>query len=584
MTETVTAPRELQGLDEFVQTLMEDWKVPGLALAIAKDGEIVHSKGYGMRDMEEGKPVTPDTLFPIASATKAFTTMSLAVLADDGKLDWDTPVREYLPSFRLYDQFASERMTPRDLVTHRSGLPRHDLMWYRTDATRKAIFDRLRYLEPNTDFRTFAQYQNLMYMTAGYLAGELSGRSWEDLVQERIFLPLGMDTSLFSYRQMRQTTDHALPYKKDKEQDATVRIPYYQMSDDADADDDPIGPAGSIKSSLADMSRWLLLHLNGGKHGDVQVVSEGQLKQMHAPQMVFPQFGSKHPETPHVSYGMGWFVEPYRGYNNIHHGGNIDGFTTLATFMPEKGLGAVILMNMNGSPVREILAHNIFDRLLGLDQVDWNARAHEDQDELEAAEERGKAKTEERRVPDTHPSHELDAYTGEFENPGYGRLRLERDGEALKGYYNTLTFDVTHYHYDIFEFYYEPFEVKLKGTFGSNVKGDIEALSIPLEPSVKDIVFTRVPSSEMMEPAFLERFVGEYDLMGRSLAVALKGDGSLLVSIPGQPDLEFEPYKGTEFVAKNLSELSIEFVVDEAGKVTEATIITMGGVFTAKRK
>src|SRR5579884_3599427 len=188
----------LQGFEEFVGTIMQDWKVPGLAISIIKDGEIIFSNGFGKRDVDGGLEVTPQTLFPIASCSKAFTTTAMAMLADEGKLDWDTPVKHYLPTFKLYDSFVSEHMTPRDLVTHRSGLPRHDLMWYHSTRSRQELFDRLQYLEPSKDFRSLWQYQNLMYMTAGYLAGEVAGQSWEDLVQKRLFDPLGMTSSNFS--------------------------------------------------------------------------------------------------------------------------------------------------------------------------------------------------------------------------------------------------------------------------------------------------------------------------------------------------------------------------------------------------
>src|SRR5579885_1593422 len=190
--------KQLEGIEDFVRRMLEEWKVQGCAVAIIKDGEILLSQGFGLRNTAEGLEVTPETLFPIASCTKAFTATSVALLADEGKLDWDTPVRKYLPSFRLFDSFATERMTPRDLVTHRSGLPRHDLMWYHSTRSRQELFDRLQYLEPSKDFRSLWQYQNLMYMTAGYLAGEVAGQSWEDLVQKRLFDPLGMTSSNFS--------------------------------------------------------------------------------------------------------------------------------------------------------------------------------------------------------------------------------------------------------------------------------------------------------------------------------------------------------------------------------------------------
>jgi len=578
--------------------LESPWSGPGYVV----DREIVLCKGYGDRDTERKLDVTPHTLFPIASATKAFTTMSLALLADEGKLDWDIPVREYLPAFRLFDPMATERMTPRDPVTHRSGLPRHDLVWYRSTATRPELFDRLRYLEPNADIRTVIQYNNLMFMTAGYLAGQLTGTSWEEVVQDRIFAPLGMAESLFTGPAVADVVDRAAPYKKNRKTKLVELIPAYAVSQDLELDD-PLGPAGSICSTAEDMARWLLLHLNGGAHGDVQLVSRAQLDGLHTPQVVFPSSIGQFPETPHNNYALGWFVEPYRGANVVHHGGNIDGFTSLVTFMPERGTGAVILMNMDGSPVREIIANNLYDRLLGLDQIAWSDRYHKLWDELDAALAHGKERSETRRVADARPSHPLQAYTDDFAHLGYGRLRVamrqsgdgtparERagaEGEAGNGdgltlTYNTLEMDLTHYHYDIFELYAEVLDTRLKATFLTNVQGDIDRVSIPFESSVGDIVFARLPAKEMIDRRFLTRFVGEYEMLEATVAVRLKGEHMLQLAIPGRPEIELEPYKGTEFVGKGLSDMSVEFMQDDNGVVTEARITFLGGLFSARR-
>jgi CubicO group peptidase (beta-lactamase class C family) len=207
----VEGQKRLENFGDFVNKILQEWKVQGCAVAIIQDGELLLSQGFGLRNAAEGLEVTPETLFPIASCTKAFTATSMAMLADEGKLDWDTPVRTYLPSFRMFDSFATERMTPRDLVTHRSGLPRHDLMWYNSSRTRKELFERLQYLEPYKDLRTVWQYQNLMYMVAGYLVGELSGMSWEAFVQQRIFQPLGMTNSLFDIDQAKELPNCSRP-------------------------------------------------------------------------------------------------------------------------------------------------------------------------------------------------------------------------------------------------------------------------------------------------------------------------------------------------------------------------------------
>ncbi len=299
------AATALQHLDDFVHTVMQDWKVPGVALAVIKDNEVVYARGVGLRDKEQGLPVTPQTLFPIASCTKAFTTASMSILADQGKLDWDTPVRVYMPDFRLYDPVASERVTPRDLVSHRTGLPRHDLVWYNNlKATRRDLFERLQYLEPTKDLRSFWQYQNLMFMVAGYLVETISGQQWEEFVREYLFQPLQMKSSNFDIVQTsREFDDYSHPYKEAA--DGVKEVPFYGAQA-------AIAPAGAIVSNIMEMSNWVLMHLNRGKFRDTQIISAQQVQQLHSPQMVIPPV-NRYREMPYASYAMGWSVRALPG-------------------------------------------------------------------------------------------------------------------------------------------------------------------------------------------------------------------------------------------------------------------------------
>ncbi len=561
--------QSLTGLDEFVAAQMKEWNVPGLAVAVIKDGKVIHAKGYGYRDVKKQLPVTTKTLFAIGSSSKAFTVMSLGVLVDAGKLDWDKPVREYLPTFRMYDAFASERMTPRDLVTHRSGLPRHDLLWYNSTFSRKEMFERLRYLEPNKDFRTTFQYQNLMFMTAGYLAGEIAGGTWESVVRERIFKPLQMTTSNFSVLESQKAPDFALPYRKVKEE--VKEIPFRVI--------DQVGPAGSINSSIEEMSNYLMMHLSKGKFGTTQVISENNLQQMHTPQMVQPG-PIRWTELGHSSYGMGWFVTSYRGHKMVHHGGNIDGFSAMVNFLPQDNIGVVVLTNLNGTPLRDFLPYNVYDRLLGLEQVDWSARFKDDQKKQEAAAEEAKKKGFTQRIAGTKPTHEIKDYAGEFEHPGYGVFRVDLDGDKLKATFNRLSSVLAHFHYDIFEAAEDPENPlnKSKITFGVGVKGDVETLALALEPSVPAIVFKRRAAGEMTSRGFLEPLTGEYQVGANVLKVTLQGDNKLVVSIQGQPPYELIPVKGTTFDLKGITGFSVEF------KGSEIVLYQPNGTFTGKRK
>ncbi len=576
-------PEELRGLDEFIIGVMEDWQLPGLAIGVVKDGEMVCARAFGKRNVAEGLDVTPNTLFAIGSCTKAFTTMILGMLADEGKLDWDVPIRKYIPKFKMHDLFASERMTARDLATHRSGLPRYDFVWYRAKGqTREELIEKLQYLEPNKDFRTVWQYQNLMYMTAGYLAEVITGKRWEELVQQRIFAPLGMTSSNISIHQSKQSSDFSLPYRKEK--GAVIEIPFY-----GEEYFQAIAPAGAINSNVLDMSAWMLLHLNKGKRGEQQFISESQIAQMHASYIPIPAVALSMPEVEKgteitcTGYGLGWITMSYRGHYRLSHSGGIDGFSALTTLLPDANIGIVVLTNRENCPAHSIITNYVCDFLLGMELVPWNERLKKDFAALEELQKKAKESAASDRVPDTHPSHALDDYTGDYEHPALGTLTIKQDGEQLAFVFNDLAAPLTHYHYDVFEAKLERFEIDAKLSFSTNLKGDIESVTVPLEPMAKPIVFTRVASQELMNRAFLEQFVGVYEVVNMRITVALKGEQRLAMTVPGQPEYELIPFKGTTFQLKGLSGYSVEFKYDEAGTVSEAVFTQPFGTVSVKK-
>ena len=570
----------LQEIRELVKTEMEQWHVPGLGLAIVKDGKVLLAEGFGYRDVKKQQPVTPDTLFAIGSSTKAFTATLLGIAVDEGKLKWDEPVKTYLPEFAMKDEFASERMTPADLVTHQSGLPRHDVLWYNNQFDRKQLFDRLKYLQPNEDFREIFQYQNLMFMTAGYLTGQITGKSWEDLVREKIFQPLGMKSSNLSVDESKKTSDYALPYRyedeepKKKKKGELKEIPFRNI--------DAIGPAGSINSNVRDMARWTLMNLGGGTFEGKTVISKNQLEEIHSPHIVirggiFSQLFT-FPETPYTMYGMGWMIQPYRGHRLLHHGGNIDGFSAMVSFMPDEKYGVVILTNLDGNLMVDSFMFEVYDRLLGLEPVDWNSRFKLRYAQFKSAEEESENKEAEiLKKTGTKPTHVLSDYVGTYESEGYGKLQVAQEAQKLKLSYGELSSPLEHWHFDIFNATEDP----VKGTkvsFLSNVRGDIDRLSMPMEPSVAEIVFTMKAPESMYQPAFLQQFVGEYDLLGLTVTVALLKDNQLTLTVPGQPTYHLEPYRGTEFNLKDQPGYSVRFLKKEV------VFIQPGAVLTAKKK
>src|SRR5215510_10918590 len=354
---------KLQGLDELASQAMKEWKVPGVAIAVVQDGKVIYAKGYGYRDLEQKLPVTTGTLFPIGSITKSFTALAFAILKNEGKVDWDKPVRNYLPEFQMNDPVASEEATPRDLFSHRSGLPRHDLVWYSSDFSREDMVGRLRELKPNKTFRGGYQYNNLTIMTMGYLEGKLTGLGWEGAIRQKIFAPLGMFLSDTAATEIEKTDDHALPYELKKE--VVTKVPYHNI--------DAIGPAGAINSSVDDMSHYLIFQLGDGKYEGKQVAAEGDLHEMHSPQTAIPDPppAFSMPGLGHFSYALAWVATSYRGHNLVWHNGGIDGFYALLSMLPDDHMGVVILTNLPNGQTPEVLAYNVYDRLLGLDPMPW---------------------------------------------------------------------------------------------------------------------------------------------------------------------------------------------------------------------
>ncbi|MCX6560260.1 MAG: serine hydrolase [Candidatus Aminicenantes bacterium] len=476
-------PKALKGFDALAVRAMAELKVPGLAVAAVQGGRLVYAQGFGFRDLAGRLPVTPHTIFGIGSCSKAFTATTMGILADEGKLDWDKPVRVYLPDFVLSDPVASERLTPRDLITHRTGLPRHDHVWIRSPFTRREMFERLRFLDFSRDIRQVYQYNNLMVMTAGYLVGTIAGSSWEAFAQARILDLLGMTETDFSTDVSQKAADFSKSYTLVK--DKVDEFPFYSA--------DALGPAGSINSSVLDMTRWMLANLNKGKYGealDKTLISEKQLAQIQAPQTVVPD-APRYAELFYASYGMGWRVSSYRGHLLVSHGGAIMGFSAMVGLLPQDGIGVVLLNNLEDTALNGPLAYNILDRLLGLEPVDWMQRVRDEAAKSAADAEQAKREPDKDRKLGTSPSHALAEYAGAYEHPAYGTISVSLADGALKADFHQRTFVLEHYHYDVFRMKNDWMGAEYKIAFSLDRKGDIEAMEIPFEPSVKDIVFKR---------------------------------------------------------------------------------------------
>ncbi|HWQ53110.1 MAG TPA: serine hydrolase [Bryobacteraceae bacterium] len=451
----VSAAQPAGDLDAAVRRAMREYRVPGAAVGIVKDGRILHAKGYGLRDSKRRLPVTPGTIFATGSFSKSFTALVAAILVDEGKLEWDRPVREYLPWFRLHDPVATDLVTIRDMLAHRSGLPSYDFIRWAVPLEREELMRRLRYLEPNSTFRSGYQYNNLMYVAAGYLEGVVAGSTWERLVNERIFTPLRMDASNTSVLVSQRSPDYAKPHAIKSGEAEEIPFYVYQRFG--------VGPNGAVNSTLEDMLKYVAFQMNGGKIAGRQLISAAQLRQIHSPQVVVGDM---------AMYGLGWNIESYRGHKLVSHGGSITGFTAWMGFLPEENAGIVVLSNA-GTGMPNALGQELTDHVLGLPAVPRNL-PRQDSGMRAAAH------------PEAPASHELMDLAGDYQHPAFGPMRVQAEGDGLRLVFPARSISLKHHHYDVFTSA-EGWMVQ----FQMDTQGEISSVSVPLEPAAKPVVFLR---------------------------------------------------------------------------------------------
>ena len=549
---------------------LEAMDVPGLGVAVVYDNAVIYAEGIGMRDVDAGLAMTPDTLFAIGSTTKAMTTTILGMLVDEERLDYDASVRTYIPEFELKDAAITDRMTVRDLVTHRSGLPRHDTLWFLGGFSREELLGRLAYLDFSAPHRQRWQYNNLMYLTAGIVMERVTGSSWEQNLGERLLGPLGMHRTNLSVVDSQRDRDHAKPYV---ELDGTVvEVPFRNL--------DVIGPAGSVNSSVNEMTRWLLFNLRGGEIEGERMITKATLDDIQSPHMAVVVDRGR-PDIIDAGYGLGWWIQSYRGHRRLTHGGGIDGFTTSVEVFPNAGLGIVAFTNRN-SGLPALVSSTIADRVLGLEPVDWIGDAVRRNAAVQAAAADARETLDDRRVAKTKPSHALDEYTGTFEHPGYGSIEISRDKKSLRLGYMSESEALEHWHFDVWRVVPDPSRVQvsagLKLNFRSDMNGTIASLEAPLEPSVGPIEFIKQPPAYLTAPAFLANLEGSYASDTQRIAITLSGR-RLQAAIPGQPVYTLLPTLGGRFALEGLENFEAGFSDDQQ----TMTVYQPNGVFVFQR-
>jgi CubicO group peptidase (beta-lactamase class C family) len=441
---------DLSQLETYFLEAMKNWKIPGMAVAIVKDGEVVLAKGFGVKECSKPDKVDETTLFAIASNTKAFTAASLAILVDEGKIEWDDRVCDYLPYFRLYDPCVTEEMRIRDLLCHRSGLGTFsgDLLWYETPYTAEEVVKRARYLKPAFGFRSGYGYSNIMFMAAGEIIPAVTGKRWEDFVKERIFNPLGMQVTHVGTSKLKSYENVATPHYVTSEGE-TLTISYTSS--------DVIASAGGINSNVSEMNRWLIMLLNDGVFDNTRILSEDQIWEMWKQHTVIPVSKSTKelfPTTHFNSYGLGWGLSDYHGHKIVSHGGGLDGMISRVAMVPEINLGLVVLTNsINSLP--PALAYKIIDTYLGVSPKDWS-QIYLERDRKSSEEDKERIAKIKEKIPiaeKTALTPKLEDYTGSYSDPMYGDadVTLEKDHLVLN-FVPTPIFisDLTYMSYDTF--------------------------------------------------------------------------------------------------------------------------------------
>lgn len=580
-----TADKRFEGMNATLNQVLKDWNAAGFAVAVIEKNKIIYSKGFGYRDVEKKLPVTPNTLFAIGSVTKSFTSSLIGLLQKEGKVELDKPAHGYLNTLKFYNNEMNNNISLRDMMSHRTGLSRHDGSWYYFNASsRDSILQRIQYQQPTAGVRDRWQYNNFMFLAQGSIAEKLTGKSWEENIREKFFQPLGMNASNFSVADMQESADASLGYGL-KSDSIIKKMPYYNI--------DAMGPAGSINSNVTEMAQWVITWINGGKYGDKEIIPPAYFTEAISTQAIIGA-GLPTKEKPDVhfsTYGFGWFLSSYRGHYRVEHGGNIDGFSASASFFPTDSIGIVVLSNQNTSRVPTIVRNIISDRMLKLSPYSWNVDFKRDAEKAKTlAAEAKKTMVANKQV--TKPTHPLKDYEGLYAQPGYGEVSVIAKRDSLFANIANKLLWLKHDNYNVFDFVEiiegEEIDTADSGPtrmqFLLSKKGEVDRVAIDLEPALEPLIFKRQLQAKPITADSLQQYTGDYELSGATVKVYIKNDKTLYLLVPGQPEYELVPTDKHKFGLKVLNGYSVHFGVTTNGKVSDVTFIQPNGNFKAVKK
>jgi CubicO group peptidase (beta-lactamase class C family) len=471
-------------LTQRIPQALQDFDVPGLSVAVVKDDHLIFSAGFGVRRLGEPAPVDEHTQYGIASISKTFTATALAMLVDEGRLQWDQLLSELLPDFRLMDPFASRELRVRDLLIHNSGLPEVSggTIWYGSDLDRAEVVRRLRYLRPEASFRSRFAYQNVTFLVAGQLIPLMIGQTWDEFVTARILQPLGMADSNTTLAELLASSNAASPHAR---LNGTVQ-PVAPRSHDN------VGPAASMNSSAVDLVRYARFHLNGGILDGQRLLSAERQGELWQPNTVIPDQPSLESVPFHfLAYGLGWYVRDYRGRKIVYHSGGVDGYRTLLTLMPEENLAVAALSNQE-TRITYAVTHSVFDAMLKVEDSDWFTVYAQQSRESRKNQQQAEQDRQQSRVAGTRPSLALETYAGRYFDPLVDDVLVEYSAGSLVLRFShtpAFTADLTHWHYDTFQLNWrDPYIPNGLVTFVLDSRARPQALLLD-QPNLLDVDF-----------------------------------------------------------------------------------------------
>jgi CubicO group peptidase (beta-lactamase class C family) len=472
-------------LNQYFEQMVKDWDIPSVSIGVVKDGKLVFTGSYGFLETGKNQKSDENTLYGIASNSKAFTATIISMLVQEGKLNWNDKVKKFLPYFAVYDNWVSENVTIRDLLSHRVGLGTFsgDVIWYKSDFSAEDIVKKAKFIPKAFDFRAGYGYSNVMYIAAGEVIKAVTGKPWSVNVKERIFEPLGMNRTVTTPKQLEGKGNFVTPHAREN----NVNIPI------AWEDWEEIGALGGIISSVNDLSKWMIMNLNHGIYGSDTLIRKSNLNLLWTPHANFVvDHTSKNDFNRHFSaYGLGWGLSDFNGRLRVSHTGAIDGMITAVTLIPDDNFGVVVLTNGMQSPITAATNY-VIDQFLGTGTRDWSAELLKRTKANEQSDNRILSRKE-KRVAGTNPSLPLDKYTGTYRSDIHGDIHISLvDGKLRMDFEHSsyLSATLSHWHYDVWEIVWDNKHAWFNfGTVKFNTDNNLNVLGMDFDVPNDDIFF-----------------------------------------------------------------------------------------------